>query len=154
MSDQIRPINEDYSSAGQLTPEQIQQVAAQGFRSILNLRSHNETGVLPNEAEQVNSTGLDYAQVPISPTDLEADSLDKALHTLNHLPKPVLIHCRSGNRATAVVLIAIAQQHTLSPEQFIQQVQAQGLTLEQPQIKQFWSDHYAQNTQYSMGWAM
>lgn len=38
MTDDIRPLNDDYRSAGQLTPAQITQAAAQGFQSVFKLR--------------------------------------------------------------------------------------------------------------------
>lgn len=143
MAERIHSVNDDYSSAGQLTPAQIQAASEQGFCSILNLRSPDEEGVLDDEAGQAVAAGLYYAQTPVSTTDAEAGLLDKALLTLASLPKPVLIHCRSGGRATAIALIAIAQQTNFSREQFVQQVQTHGLSLEQPQIKQFLSDRYS-----------
>ena len=38
MTDNIRPVNDDYSSAGQRALAQIAQAAAQGFNSVLDLR--------------------------------------------------------------------------------------------------------------------
>jgi uncharacterized protein (TIGR01244 family) len=142
MTDSISPVNSDYSSAGQLTPEQIKQAAEQGFRSILNLRSPHEPGSLPDEAEQVAAAGLAYAQAPVSPTTPEGDPLEAALAALNALPTPVLIHCRGGGRATAVALVTIARQARLSRAEFLERAQAHGLGPEQPQIQQFLRDYY------------
>ncbi|MBD2234737.1 beta-lactamase hydrolase domain-containing protein [Phormidium tenue] len=142
MTDPIRPVNDDYSSAGQLTPEQIQQAAQQEFQAVLNLRSPHEPGTLPDEAEQVAAAGLGYAQAPVSPTTPEGESLAAALAALDGLPKPVLIHCRGGGRATAVALIAIATQDQLSRDAFLEQATAHGLGPEQPQIQQFLRDYY------------
>lgn len=142
MTDPIRPVNDDYSSAGQLTSEQIQRLAQQGFRAVLNLRSPHEPGTLSDEAEQAAAAGLGYAQAPVSPTTPEGDSLNAALAALAELPKPVLIHCRGGGRATAVALIAIATQDQLSRDAFLEQAAAQGLGPEQPQIQQFLRDYY------------
>ncbi|MBD2108298.1 sulfur transferase domain-containing protein [Nodosilinea sp. FACHB-13] len=142
MTDPIRPVNDDYSSAGQLTPEQIRQAAQQGFQAVLNLRSPHEPGTLPDEAEQAAAAGLGYAQAPVSPTTPEGDPLNAALAALDGLPKPVLIHCRGGGRATAVALIAIANQEKLSRDAFLEQASAHGLGPEQPQIQQFLRDYY------------
>lgn len=135
-------IHDAYSSAGQLTPEQIQRLAEQGFRSVLNLRFPVEPGVLPDEAEQVAAAGLGYAQAPVSPITPSGQALTAALSALEALPKPVLIHCRGGGRATAVALVAIAIQEKLSREAFLAQVNAHELSPSQPQIQQFLGSHY------------
>jgi uncharacterized protein (TIGR01244 family) len=135
-------INDAYSSAGQLTPEQIQRLTEQGFRSVLNLRSSVEPGVLPDEAEQVAAAGLGYAQAPVSPITPSGQALTAALAALAALPQPVLIHCRGGGRATALALVAIAIHEKLSREAFLAQVSAHGLSPSQPQIQQFLHSHY------------
>jgi uncharacterized protein (TIGR01244 family) len=142
MADNIRFVNDDYSSAGQLTPAQIEQAAAQGFKSVLNLRSTAEPGTLADEAEQAAATGLGYAQAPVSPTTPEGEALEAALAALEALPKPVLIHCRGGGRATAVALVAIATQEKLSRDTFLDRIQSYGLGPEQPQIQQVLRDYY------------
>lgn len=142
MADNILSVNDDYSSAGQLTPAQIEQAAAQGFKSVLNLRSPAEPGTLADEAEQAAATGLGYAQAPVSPTTPEGEALEAALAALEALPKPVLIHCRGGGRATAVALVAIATQEKLSRDAFLDRIQSYGLGPEQPQIQQFLRDYY------------
>lgn len=142
MTDNIRSVNDDYSSAGQPTPAQIEQAATQGFKSVLNLRSPVEPGILPDEADLAAAAGLGYAQAPVSPTTPKGEDLDAALAALDDLPKPVLIHCRGGGRATAVALVAIATQEKLSRDAFLERVKAHGLGPEQPQIQPFLRDYY------------
>jgi uncharacterized protein (TIGR01244 family) len=142
MTDSFRPVNDNYSSAGQLPPAQIEQAVAQGFKAVLNLRSPAEPGTLADEGEQAAAAGLGYAQAPVSPTTPDGEALDGALAALDALPKPVLIHCRGGGRATAVALVAIATQEKLSRDVFLDRVKAHGLGPEQPQIQQFLRAHY------------
>ncbi|MBD0336205.1 MAG: phosphatase [Cyanobacteria bacterium Co-bin13] len=142
LAENICPISPDYSSAGQITPEQLQQARQSGFKSVLNLRSPDEADFVSDEAAQAEVLGLAYSNAPVDPKLPESDPLNKALYALENLPKPVLVHCRGGARATAVALAAIAVQENLTLEQFIQQVTEQGLPLEQPQIQQFLQDHY------------
>lgn len=136
-----RRVSDNYTTTGQLTPAQIQQAVDQGFQAVLNLRGADEAGVLVGEDHQVATVGLAYAHAPVSSTVAVAESLEQALTALAALPKPVLIHCRSGGRATVLALIATAQQNNLSQAQFIAQVQAQGLSLEQPHIQHFLQTH-------------
>lgn len=50
----IRKINNELTIAGQLTSEQLQQIAQEGFKSVLNLRSPDEEGFLQNEQQQAD----------------------------------------------------------------------------------------------------
>lgn len=143
MPDEIRKVNDAYSSAAQITSEQLTQAAADGFKSVLNLRAADEPGFIDTEDEQAAALGLAYRNTPVSPSQAESAPLQQALEALGSLPQPVLIHCRGGLRATAVALAAIALDQNLSHEQFVERVQAEGLTLDQPQIQQFIQDHYS-----------
>lgn len=142
MADNPKPINADYSVDGQITLDGLKQAADQGFRSILNLRSPAEVGFLAEEADQASSLGLDYANAPVDGTIANAQQLQKALSALDSLPKPVLIHCRGGVRASVVALMAIALQENQSFESFIQSVQDAGVELDHPQIRHFIQERY------------
>ena len=61
----IRKINDELAIAGQITSEQLKQIAQEGFKSVLNLRSPDEEGFLSNEQEQANALGLYYINLPI-----------------------------------------------------------------------------------------
>lgn len=45
-------ISNSFSAAGQVTPEALSQAAEAGFRSVLNSRSLDESGVLPDKPQQ------------------------------------------------------------------------------------------------------
>lgn len=141
---EICTIGSVYSLSGQVTPEYLSQAAQLGFRSVLNLRDPKESGFWAGEAAQAEALGLVYAQVALSPRVPERAPLENALLTLENLPKPVLIHCRTGARATALAMVAIATQEALTLEQFIWRVAEYGLDQKQPQIQQFLQDHYDQ----------
>ncbi|HSM82837.1 MAG TPA: hypothetical protein VLS96_14195, partial [Nodosilinea sp.] len=81
-----------------------------------------------------------YAHAPVKNADPQ--TLPAALAALEALPKPVLIHCRGGGRATALALVATATQAGLGRDQFVEQVTAQGMALDHPQIQQFLREHY------------
>jgi uncharacterized protein (TIGR01244 family) len=144
MSENAKKVSDDYSAAGQLTPEQLQQAASKGFRSVLNLRSPSEQGTLSDEAAQARAAGLEYANTPISNANPTLDQVDEALEALEDLPTPVLIHCGAGLRAGAVALIAAAQTQNLSLPEFVERAKALEL-LDQPHIKQFIQKRYGQD---------
>lgn len=145
MSESIKKVSDDYSATGQVTPEQLQQAASKGFRSVLNLRLPSEQGTLSDEAAQAQAAGLEYANTPISNATPSLDQVDEALAALDDLPRPVLVHCGAGLRAGAVALIAEAHAQNLPEPEFIERAKALEL-LDQPHIKQFIQQHYGSNS--------
>ncbi|NCJ08305.1 phosphatase [Synechococcales cyanobacterium C] len=143
MTGDIKAIHPDYGSSGQPTTELLHQAATEGFKSVLNLRSAGEAGFWSEEAAAVTQElGLSYGQTPVSPLKENAVALKQALEMLGTLPKPVLIHCRGGNRATAVALIAIARQENLTLEQIQERAKALDIRLDQPQLQQFLNSQF------------
>jgi len=139
---EAKRVSDELSIAGQVTPQQLQQAAAEGFKSVLNLRSPDEAGVLSDEQRQAEVAGLAYSNIPLSNSDLNNGQVSKALEALEGLPKPVLIHCGAGARAGAIALIAKATQENLSPEELIDQAKQLGLSSDQPHLKQFIETHH------------
>jgi uncharacterized protein (TIGR01244 family) len=141
MSD-LKKVNDEVSVAGQVTPEDLQQAAEAGFKSVLNLRSPEESTFLVDEQQQAEAVGLQYANVPLSSSTVDQDGVDAALNQLNELPAPVLVHCGAGLRATGITLIALAKQQNWSLEQLTAEAERLGFSLEQPHIKQFIYENY------------
>ncbi len=109
---------------------------------MLNLRSPGEAGYLSDEQQQSEAARLQYASVPLTPSEPNQELVEKALQEIENLPKPVLIHCGAGARAGAIALIATAVQDNLTYEQIVQQAQELELSLDQPHLKQFLLDRY------------
>ena len=63
----VKKISDELTVSGQLTPEQLQQAAQSGFKSVLNLRSTDEQGFLTSEQQLVESAGLQYKNIPVKP---------------------------------------------------------------------------------------
>lgn len=139
---EAKRVSDELSIAGQVTPEGLQQAAADGFKSVLNLRSPDEAGALSDEQQQTEAAGLAYSNVPLSNSDFNNGQVSEALEALEGLPKPVLIHCGAGARAGAIALIARATQENLPPEALIAQAEQLGLSPDQPHLKQFIETHH------------
>src|SRR3712207_385409 len=106
--EEAKKVSDDVSIAGQPGAEDLTTAAEKGFKSVLNLRSPDESGVLPNEQQLAEAAGLEYASVPLSSTTPNEELVTKALFKRNHLAKPVLVHCGGGLRPGAMGLIATA----------------------------------------------
>ncbi|MFS0516003.1 beta-lactamase hydrolase domain-containing protein [Nostoc sp. UIC 10607] len=139
-----KKISDDLSAAGQLTPEQLQQAAAEGFKSVINLRSPDEQGFLSDEQQKAEAAGLQYTNIPLKPTEPNQELTKAALEKIADLPKPILIHCAAGARASGIALIANAIQESLSYEQITQKAADLGISLDQPHLKQFLLERYTE----------
>lgn len=137
-----KKISDDLSAAGQITPEQLHQAADEGFKSVVNLRSPDEQGFLSDEQQKAEASGLQYANIPLKPTEPNQELTKAALEEIANLPKPILIHCAAGARASGIALIANAIQEGLTHEQITQKAADLGISLEQPHLKQFLLEKY------------
>ena len=137
-----KKVSDELSAAGQVTPEQLQQAAQEGFKSVLNLRSVDEAGFLLDEEQLAQAAGLQYANVPLTPSEPDEDLVEEAIREIENLPKPILVHCGAGARAGAIALIATALQENLTYEQITEKAQELGLNLEQPHLQQFLLEKY------------
>jgi uncharacterized protein (TIGR01244 family) len=92
----------DFATAPQLSPEDVAQAAAAGFRSIVNNRPDFEGGPSQPTSQAVHAAadaaGLDYAFLPVQPAFQTPDEVARMRELLDRLPKPVLAFCRSGTR--------------------------------------------------------
>lgn len=141
----VKKVSDALSIAGQPTPEDLEQAAAQGFKSVLNLRSPSEANTLPDEQQHAEAAGLRYATVPLSPSSPDDALVHQALEELENLPQPVLLHCGAGARAGGLALIATAMQENLTKDQLIDRAQQIGISLDQPHLKQFLATHYGKD---------
>ena len=123
----IRKINDELTIAGQVTPEQLRQVAQEGFKSVLNLRSPDEEGFLSNEQQQAEALGLYYVNIPVKFEAINDEIAARVLMQTNKLPKPTLVHCDSAMRAAAIVLMHIATRQGATLRQAFKQAEQLGL---------------------------
>ncbi|MEH2365539.1 beta-lactamase hydrolase domain-containing protein [Nostoc sp.] len=137
-----KKVSDDLSAAGQLTSEELKQAAQEGFKSVLNLRFPDEAGFLSDEQQQAQAAGLQYANIPLKPSEVNQEQTELAIQEIENLPKPILIHCAAGARAGGIALIANAISEGLTYEEISQKAQELGLNLEQPHLKQFLLEKY------------
>ncbi|BDA74742.1 hypothetical protein CAL7716_089080 [Calothrix sp. PCC 7716] len=135
-----KKVSDNLSVAGQVTKEELQQLASEGFKSVLNLRDSNEEGFFSDEQQQAEKLGLEYANVPLQPKQADEELTKQAIEQVENLPKPILIHCGGGARAGGIALIAAAIEEGLSYEEITQKAKEVGISLDQPHLKQFLLD--------------
>jgi len=123
----IRKINNELAIAGQITPEQFQQIADDGYKSVLNLRSSDENDLLDDEKDKVEFLGLFYVSLPIKAEEINHQAALQVFKIIAELPKPILIHCDNSTRSAAIVLLYIATKQGITFEKAFQQTIKLGL---------------------------
>lgn len=148
-------INQNLTTTGQVTPQQLKQARLEGFQSVLNLRSPDELGFFQDEQQAVEALGLDYVNFPLKLEAINEELLTEILMTLEQLPKPVLIHCAAAMRSTAIALLSIAIQEGLTPEQTLVKARNIGFGFFEhanvsPRLKQLFVDYLAKHGKLAM----
>jgi uncharacterized protein (TIGR01244 family) len=105
----IRPVTDDFAVAPQIDLGDLQALAAQGFRLVINNRPDGEAPGQPTSAEveqAARAAGLDYRYIPVrgGPGPGEVAAVNEAVARAEG---PVLAFCRSGTRS--IVTWALAQ---------------------------------------------
>ncbi len=88
---------------GQPTREQLAEVAAAGYGTVINLRAPGELTEWDEEAV-VASLGMGYVSIPVAgQPDLTEETARRLAEHLEEVgDRPVLVHCASGNRVGAI----------------------------------------------------
>ncbi len=101
----FKSISPRFSVSGQLTPEDVHQAAAQGFKSVICNRPDGEEAGQPSSSvirEEAEALGLSFAYIPAISGAITADDAAKMKVALADLPPPVLAYCRSGARSSTL----------------------------------------------------
>ncbi|KFI27216.1 TIGR01244 family sulfur transferase [Paenirhodobacter enshiensis] len=99
----IRQITPELSVAPQIEPEEVAQLAALGFRALIDNRPDAEAGPERDSAamaEAAKAAGLAFRYIPYEPGLLTDDLADAFGAALSELDGPVLAYCRSGTRSS------------------------------------------------------
>jgi uncharacterized protein (TIGR01244 family) len=101
----IRQIDDEYSVSGQITVEDLDQIKALGFKSIVCHRPDQESmdqtpfAVIEARAKEL---GIEIAHVPLGPMGVTEEAVAGMVDALDEFPRPMLGYCRSGARSTAI----------------------------------------------------
>jgi uncharacterized protein (TIGR01244 family) len=127
----IRQLDDRTLVSGQLTPDQIAELKAQGITLLVNNRPDNEDPDQPLSADleaAAVAAGMEYRHIPIrygmGPSDVEA--MRDAWHAAGD--GKLLAFCRSGNRSTLAWAVARAEDGA-KPEELKQAAEAAGFNL-------------------------
>lgn len=99
----IRQITPDYAVSPQIKAQDIPDIKAAGFRSIMCNRPDGEEFGQPDFdaiAKAAQDAGLEVRCVPIVSGMVTPQAAQDFATALDQMPKPMLAYCRSGTRCT------------------------------------------------------
>ena len=108
---EMRRLTDQILVAGQITPADVEALAGQGVRAIINNRPDGEAADQPSIAsiEQAAAAhGVAFVSIPFRSGQQTMDDVVAFANALNALDKPMLIYCRTGTRSTSIWAMAEA----------------------------------------------
>jgi sulfide:quinone oxidoreductase len=112
-----RTITSGLSVSPQITADDLQAVADQGFRAIICNRPDGEGMDQPNFEEietAAQALGLQTAYLPITAGKVGDEDAEAFGRLLTELPGPVLAYCRTGTRSATLWSLAMADTKPLA----------------------------------------
>lgn len=107
----IRTLDPDLVASPQILPDDMQRIAAEGYRSVISNRPDGEAPDQPATADlrrAAEAAGLQFAHVPVVGGQIGDDDVTAFQQALDDLPKPIFGFCRTGTRTTTLWALAHA----------------------------------------------
>lgn len=141
-------ITEDLFVGPQPTEDDLKQLAAEGFATVVNLRDYDEEDqpLSPgDEGVRVRELGMDYLSIPVSKEDFSEHQVDDFRTKCELMDKPVFVHCKSGKRSGAFAMMDVAARRGWSGKETLEKARQMGFACDVPELKQFvkeYVDHH------------
>jgi uncharacterized protein (TIGR01244 family) len=131
----VKPANvRGITIADQPSEDDLRGLKDAGYTAVVNLRHDGEPEQplsTSEEGKQVEAMGLDYLHYGVGGGPLTAEGVTSVCDLLDqHAGGKVLVHCRKGARAAALVLIHEARANRWSPDEAMAKGKALGLEFE------------------------
>ena len=131
-----RPITEAITIGDQPTEEDLARLKGQGYVGVVNLRNPGEPEqpMSPSEeGEKARSLGLDYLHYGVGGSPLSEQGVTAVCDFVDRHTQggqKVLVHCRKGGRAAALVLLQQARANKWTPDEALAKGQEMGLAVD------------------------
>ena len=95
---------EDVATAGQPKREHFERLAEAGYKTVIDLRTHEEPRGL-DEPEVVQRAGMEYANIPVGHEGVDDEAFEQFRQLMAEPERrPALVHCSSANRVGALLI--------------------------------------------------
>ena len=99
-------LNENLSSSGMPTAEQMKGVADEGVSVVINLALRTSPKALADEDKIVESLGMEYIHIPVEWDNPTRQNLQDFFNAMDaHKSQKLHVHCQANYRATAFIML-------------------------------------------------
>ncbi|MGE5756780.1 MAG: beta-lactamase hydrolase domain-containing protein [Planctomycetaceae bacterium] len=147
--DTKREITHEITVADQPTEADLKSLKDEGYVGVVNLRNDGEPEQpmsTAEEGEKVRALGMDYLHYGVGSAPLSEQGVASVCDFLDqHGRGKVLVHCRKGGRAAALVLLHQAKTQGWGPDEALQNGNAMGLAVEgglKPMVQTYIREHW------------
>lgn len=124
-------LDEQLIISGQPTPQDIEELRRRGVREVINLRGVDEEGFWDGEKAAVEAAGMDYSNIPITPSMLDDTAVSRVHQAVESAGGAAVLHCNAGGRAGIMGLLHLAVKHGWGIQQALDEGQKRGVELKQ-----------------------
>ncbi len=118
---------EGVGTAGQPSESAWADLGRAGFKSVVDLRAPEEARG-HDEAAAVQTAGMEYIPLPVTPATLRDESYDRFREVMRDpARRPILVHCATANRVGALLIPYLMLDEKRSAEESIQLARQAGL---------------------------
>lgn len=117
-------ITEQIALSGMIIDGGVPALAATGIKTVIDLRTKNEGTA--EEKALVDRAGMVYINIPTTVAGISKEQVAEFAKVMQSAQKPLLIHCGSGNRASAMWASYLISQGA-DPETAIEAARKTGL---------------------------
>jgi uncharacterized protein (TIGR01244 family) len=129
-----KPITPNLAIGDQPTEADLEALKREGYVGVVNLRNDGEPEQplsTAAEGERVRALGMDYLHYGVGGAPLSEPGVGAVSDFLDrHAQDKVLVHCRKGSRAAALVLLHRARAEGWSAAEALAQGEPMGLKVE------------------------
>ena len=128
---QIKQLTPSVAVAAQISVADLADLAAAGFKTVINNRPDGEALDQPANAKleaAAKAAGLEFRHIPVISGKMTEGDVQAVAVALDEAPTPALMFCRSGTRSTT--LWALANAEKLDPAAIVEAAAGAGYDLE------------------------
>lgn len=140
MIDRIQ-INDQFAvGKGHPGGQDLEEVRDAGFKTVINLRTEGEEKQPQSpeaEGRIVRELGMTYLHYPVKSDAMGPDLVDRFRDRLADLPQPIYVHCASGKRSGAFVMMHVAAEQGMTGRETVEKAASMGFECDTPELESF-----------------
>jgi len=118
----------------------LKELEQEGFQTVINLRAAGEDQQPQSPEEEgrmARDLGMTYLHYPVKSDAMSPELVDGFRELLRDLPRPIYVHCASGKRSGAFVMMHLAVEEGMKGRETVEQAASMGFECDTPELEQF-----------------